>query len=370
MRLKYGAEMQRMQNVLGAPSSDQFTIQPVKESLRVLDAEAQAGHGVPLTDFMNAQYFCDITLGTPPQKFKVILDTGSANLWVPSRECNSIACFLHSTYDHDASISYVKNGSHFQVGYVSGALEGYVSQDVLGIGDLVVEQQDFAEATREPGLAFAFGKFDGILGLGYDTISFNGIVPPMYQMINQGLLDEPVFSFYLGSSETDGGEAVFGGVDPTHLRGDIVYVPVRRRGYWEVPLDTVAFGKEILELDDTGAAIDTGTSLIGLPSDIAEILNKEIGAHKSWNGQYTIDCAKTASLPNLTFEFGGSKFALPPEDYILDVQGTCISSFTPVDIPEPLGPIWIIGDAFLRRYVTVYDLGRDAVGFAPSKLSK
>jgi saccharopepsin len=37
-------------------------------------------------------------------------------------------------------------------------MEGFVSNDVLSIGDLTIKNQDFAEATREPGLAFAFGK--------------------------------------------------------------------------------------------------------------------------------------------------------------------------------------------------------------------
>lgn len=38
-------------------------------------------------------------------------------------------------------------------------MEGFVSNDHLTIGDLTLENQDFAEATKEPGLAFAFGKY-------------------------------------------------------------------------------------------------------------------------------------------------------------------------------------------------------------------
>ena len=37
-------------------------------------------------------------------------------------------------------------------------MEGFVSNDLLSIGDLTIKEQDFAEATKEPGLAFAFGK--------------------------------------------------------------------------------------------------------------------------------------------------------------------------------------------------------------------
>lgn len=194
-------------------------------------------------------------------------------------------------------------------------------------------------------MAFVFGKFDGILGLGYNTISVNQIPPPFYNMIDQNLLDEKVFSFRLGSSEDDGGECIFGGYDKSWSDEKVTYVPVRRKGYWEVELEGIKFGDEELPLENTGAAIDTGTSLIALPTDIAEILNKEIGAEKSWNGQYTVDCSKVPSLPDLTFNFGGKKFPIKGEDYVLNAGGTCISAFMGMDIPPPMGPIWIIGDA-------------------------
>lgn len=101
-------------------------------------------------------------------------------------------------------------------------------------------------------------RFDGILGLAYDTISVNHITPPFYSMINHGLVNSPVFSFRLGSSEEDGGEAIFGGIDESAYTGKISYAPVRRKAYWEVELEKVKFGDDELELENTGAAIDTG----------------------------------------------------------------------------------------------------------------
>lgn len=245
-----------------------------------------------------------------------------------------------------------------------------MSQDTLRIGSLTIPKQDFAEVTSEPGLAFMLAKFDGIFGLAYDSISVNHIVPPVYNAIEKGLLDEPVFAFHLGDTSKDGdngGTATFGGVDKELYEGRITYLPVRRKAYWEVDLNSIALGDESAELDNTGAAIDTGTSLIILPSGLAEMINSMIGAKKSWNGQYTIECDTRDSLPDLTLDLAGYNFTISPYDYTLDAGGSCISAFTPMDLPAPIGPMAILGDAFLRRYYSVYDLGRDAVGLAKSK---
>ncbi|KAJ7073634.1 aspartic peptidase A1 [Mycena amicta] len=325
--------------------------------------DADGGHPVSLTNFLNVQYFAEITLGTPPQSFKVILDTASANLWVPSKKCFSPSCLGHSRYDSSKSATYKANGSEFSI---AGSVEGFVSQDKLRLGDLEVPDQDFAEVTKEPGILL--GKFDGVLGLAYDTISVNHITPPFHKMLEAGLLEQPVFSFRIGSSESDGGEATFGGIDHDAYVGELTYLPVRRKAFWEVELEKIVFGGEEARLERTGAIIDTGTSLIVLPSTIADILNEQIGATKSWNGQYVVECSVVPNLPELTFYLGGKPFPLKGSDYILEIQGSCISSLTGMDLVKPGGEaIWILGDVFLRRYFTVYDFGRDAVGFAVAK---
>ncbi|KAL8376766.1 hypothetical protein RB595_007743 [Gaeumannomyces hyphopodioides] len=327
---------------------------------------AQGNHPVPVTNFMNAQYYSEITVGTPPQSFKVVLDTGSSNLWVPSQSCGSIACYLHSKYDSSASSTYKKNGTDFEITYGSGSLSGFVSNDVMQIGDIKIKNQDFAEATKEPGLAFAFGRFDGILGLGFDRLSVNKMVPPFYQMIDQKLIDEPVFAFYLADQD-DESEAVFGGINKDHIDGKIIEIPLRRKAYWEVDFDAIALGDEVGELENTGVILDTGTSLNVLPTQLAEMLNAQIGAKKGYNGQYTIDCDKRKSLPDVTFTLTGHNFSITAYDYILEASGTCISTFMGMDIEPPAGPLAILGDAFLRRYYSIYDLGKGTVGLAKSK---
>ncbi|KAF9174245.1 Vacuolar protease A [Mortierella sp. AD011] len=332
-----------------------------------LDAEGKPSYGVPLSNYMNAQYYGDISIGSPPQTFSVVFDTGSSNLWVPSTHCSSIACFLHRRFDSSKSSTFKANGTEFGIQYGSGSLEGIISNDNVEVGGIVIKRQDFGESVKEPGLAFAFGKFDGIFGLGYDTISVLSVVPPFYSIVNQKLVDEPVFGFYLGQSESSiGGQMTIGGVDSNHFEGDLEWHNVRRKGYWEIDLHKIRLGKETVELD-AGAVIDTGSSLIVLQTALAEMINKQIGATRNYAGQYTIDCSLVPSLPEFSFYFGNKEYILNGSDYILNAGGSCVSGFMGMDFPEQLGDLWIVGDVFLRKYYSVYDLGKDRVGFAPSK---
>ncbi|KAK6134713.1 hypothetical protein DH2020_031539 [Rehmannia glutinosa] len=252
---------------------------------------------IALKNFLDAQYFGEIGIGTPPQKFTVIFDTGSSNLWVPSAKCYfSVACFFHAKYKSSHSSTYKKNGKSAAIHYGTGSISGFFSQDHIQLGSLVVKDQDFIEATKEPGITFLAAKFDGILGLGFQEISVGNAVPVWYNMVNQGLVKDPVFSFWLNrkGNEEDGGELVFGGVDPNHFKGEHTYVPVTQKGYWQFDMGEVLIGGETTGFCSGGcsAIADSGTSLLAGPTTIITLINHAIGA----SGVVSQECKSVVSL--------------------------------------------------------------------------
>ena len=254
------------------------------------DADSPDSSGaasVPITNFMDAQYFGAIELGTPPQSFQVVFDTGSSNLWVPSAKCafTQIPCDLHAKYESGDSATAETNGASFAIQYGSGSLSGFLSADALRWGGLEIKHQTFAEATKEPGLAFMFAKFDGILGMGWAQIAVNRVSPPFYNAFEQGLVKENVFSFWLNrdadSEHGPGGELVLGGVDPKHHVGEHTWLNVTREGYWQVAMDDVLVGGRSAGRCGAGgcaAIVDTGTSLLAGPTEVIEAINAKIGA--------------------------------------------------------------------------------------------
>jgi len=337
-----------------------------------------------LTDYMNAQYYGMIAIGTPEQTFKVIFDTGSSNLWVPCKGCpiTDVACLLHSKFDCSASSTCQETNRSFSIQYGSGSMKGHVDYDKVCFGGGSNEQccpkQGFACATSEPGLAFVAAKFDGLLGMGYDTISVDQL-PTVFSCImgDKTNCAQGLFAFYLNrdpnSGAGKGGEMTLCGTDSSHYTGSITYVPIPQslQGYWEFMADGMTIAGTAIETGQFKAIADTGTSLIGGPTNLVKQVQQLIGATPLAQGEYMVDCSTIPNLPNMTITIGGRPFVLTPQAYILQIsqlgQTVCLSGFMGLDVPAPYGPLWILGDVFISQFYTVFDRQNNQIGFATAK---
>jgi cathepsin D len=316
-----------------------------------------------LSDFEESQFYGPITIGTPPQNFKVVFDTGSSNLWVPSQTCpwSDVACDLHNRYDSTKSSTYVKNGTAFAIQYGSGQCAGFLSVDTVSVGGVEVQHQKFGEATAEPGLSFVVAQFDGLLGLAFESISVDHVTPFWYNVISQGVLAQNIFSFYLTNQANSNSASVLtlGGVDKAKMSGPTTWVNLTSTTYWEFQVDGISAAGKSYATSGTPAICDSGTSLIAGPMLTVTNLNTALGAVPTGSGPAIFpSCNVTSSLPNVVVSIGGQPFTLTPNDYVIQEtilgQTACLSGFMGIDLPAKLGPLWILGDVFIRKYYSSF----------------
>uniref|UniRef100_A0A8C3QPK7 Peptidase A1 domain-containing protein n=1 Tax=Cyanoderma ruficeps TaxID=181631 RepID=A0A8C3QPK7_9PASS len=320
-----------------------------------------------LYDYMNAQYYGVVSVGTPPQRFTVVFDTGSSNFWVPSAYCISEACRVHQKFKSFKSNSYQHGGEAFSLQYGSGQLLGIAGKDTLQISNISIKGQDFGESVFEPGATFVLAHFDGVLGLGYPSLAVGNALPVFDSIMNQNLVEEPVFSFYLkrGDNTENGGELILGGIDHSLYKGSIHWVPVTEKSYWQIHINKYVCMyvcvyvciKNLVEF----------TSL-GKPPEQYLRKNKVIPSQSEHCVQFLVDCRRLSSLPHISFTIGHREYKLTAEQYIvkesIDDQTFCMSGFQSLDIPTRIGSLWILGDVFMSAFYCIFDRGNDRVGFA------
>ncbi|KAL6106887.1 uncharacterized protein ACO6RY_10644 [Pungitius sinensis] len=324
-----------------------------------------------INNYADTTYYGAISIGTPPQSFQVLFDTGSANLWVDSVYCNTQACNAHTKFNPQQSSTYSGKGQSFYLPYGAGSLYGVFGYDTVNVGGIVINNQEIGLSTNEPGQNFVVAKFDGILGLSYPSIAAGGETPVVDNMMSQNLLNADMFAFYLSRGGQQGSMLAFGGVDNSMYQGQIYWTPVTSQTYWQIGVEGFQINGQETSWCSQGcqSIVDTGTSTLTAPSQFLGSIMQAIGAQQNQYGQYTVDCSQINNLPTLSFIISGVSFPLPPSAYISQNYQNgyqfCSVGIAPTYLPSQDGlPLWIMGDVFLREYYSVYDRSNNRLGFA------
>jgi len=221
----------------------------------------------------------------------------------------------------------------------------------------------------------------GLLGLGFKSIASSRATPFWQTLVENGAWDQPLMSFYLSrfinSSHAKpmepGGRFTMGFADQALYSGDIEYVdiPSGDEGYWILPLTNISINGQsvVLPSSEQISAIDTGTTLIGGPSDIIQGIFADIPGSKpgtgDYEGYYTYPCDQNI---NLSFTFGsGSAWTIDPQDFLLTqlTPKQCVGALFSIDSDgSSSGPSWIMGDTFLKNVYSVFRYNPPSVGFA------
>mmetsp|Transcript_4818 Transcript_4818/g.10770 ORF Transcript_4818/g.10770 Transcript_4818/m.10770 type:complete len:419 (-) Transcript_4818:44-1300(-) len=325
-----------------------------------------------------SEYYGKISIGSPPQEFEVVFDTGSGNLLLPSKQCSDEACTSHRRFDASRSTSAVdvafadtpdkavaKGGDRdvVTITFGTGEISGVFVKDDICIGSICTHG-NFVAATQESDEPFSLVPFDGIFGLSLPQMSEGPHFNILDCMIRDRVLRANVFSVFFGASDSDESEITFGEYKPSRMAGELFWVPVSNPGYWQVEMGDIMIGSAHQDLchGNCQVAVDTGTSLMAGPTDIVNALTEKL--------KVASDCSNFKSLPDLGFVVGENTLTLKPEDYVDKSEDGCSVALMTLDIPPPKGPLFIFGDPFLRKYYTVYDRGELRVGFALAAHSK
>lgn len=338
-----------------------------------------------------ALYFANVTVGTPAQSLRFHIDTGSSDLWANSATstfCEQSAqtleqegyepCTVSGTYAANKSSTYKYVNSKFFIQYAdtTGASGDYVA-DTVRFGTTDLTSQQF-------GVGYASNSSEGVMGIGYPNLevavqydrgSSYANIPQ--NMANQGLINTPAYSLWLDDLQSSTGNILFGGVDTSKFTGELTTVPIvaEQNEYLEmiVALSGISIdnnGKSTTLLSTaTPVLLDSGSTLMYLPSSVAQSIYSAVGAtYSSRQGVATIPCSSASSTTmTLGFTFSGKTIQIAMSQLVLNEGSskTCLFGI----VPQSSSGTYTLGDTFLRSAYVVYDLDANTISLAQTNFN-
>ncbi|TPX19084.1 uncharacterized protein E0L32_011245 [Thyridium curvatum] len=352
-------------------------------------------------------YFATVKVGTPSQELTLQLDTGSSDVWVPSKSANVCAkrtsptssnsdgCNFGTFNAANSSTFAVVGQDAFSIAYVDGSRSS---------GDYFTDVFEIAGAKLN-NLTMGLGrKTDipyGLIGVGYalneaivaGTRSASSAYPNLpVEMVNEGLIKTNAYSLWLNDLDSSSGNVLFGGIDTAKYKGNLtrinIYKDPQTNAFtsFQVALTSVTAestsGNDVLSSQQfpMPVVLDSGTTLSYLPIDLARQIWREAGAVYSPDiGMAVLPCRMANSKGHFTFQFagpGGPKISVGMDELVLSINGGPAPSFSSgpyrgedacsFGIQNFSSDPFLLGDTFLRSAYVVYDLVNNEIGIAPT----
>ncbi|EPQ57127.1 acid protease [Gloeophyllum trabeum ATCC 11539] len=335
-------------------------------------------------------YLGSISIGTPAQQFNVILDTGSADLWVASTSCQTCSSdtpeFSTSrSSSFKASTNSAGQAQSLTIKYGSGEVAGTLGTDTVSMAGFQISNQGFV-VVDQTSQSLLSGTNAGIMGLGFTPIASSGATPFWEALVNANQLTQPVMSFWLRrllddsqatqTSELYGGEFTLGGTNTSLYTGEVQFIDFPSNvepSFWLLSVAGVTVQGKSVSIPSGNsalAAIDTGTTLIGGPSDAVDSIWNAVPGSQALSGDYSGFYAFPCSTNvQISMSFGGNSWPISPADMNLGAisNNMCLGGIFDLTQGANVGsgnPSWVVGDTFLKNVYSVFRANPPSIGFA------
>ncbi|KAF7327446.1 Aspartic peptidase A1 [Mycena kentingensis (nom. inval.)] len=321
-------------------------------------------------------YLVEIPIGSEGKVFRLLVDSGSSDMWVGGEGCKSDAggdCGDHQFLGRSCSSSFRQTQTPWSIRYGTGSVSGILARDdVVFPGNVRLRNHTFGVAQIE---STEFTKnnipLDGILGCGQQSLSVQQTPTFLNALYNAGLISRRIISYHI-SRIADGnndGEITLGGMDPAKYDAKtLARLPnANNGGFWEATLDRIHVNGKDLGLRGRSCILDTGTvgcvasltdmeadhpkTLFVAPeSDVAAIHAMIPGAVLSNSSHWNIPCNTKAVV---SLEFGQRMFPIQARDLVFgptEDGSMCTSTIVKGGVARPSGTTrWLIGDVWLKN---------------------
>ncbi|RCK56525.1 Candidapepsin-8 [Candida viswanathii] len=307
-------------------------------------------------DNQQIYYTADIYVGSNRQRQTVLVDTGSSDLWVvdaASCDSSSAECQEYGTYNAQTSHSSVNLTTAFSIEYFDGTTAaGNWFLDKVSIAGATLKKQQFADVHSNT-------AGNGVLGLGFKG---NEVAEQQYDNVpitlkKQGFIKKSAYSLYLNSVSADKGSILFGGIDHAKYTGELIAQQIYVANYLALLVGSVKVNDVLYDAQQP-ALLDSGTSWTYLPQEYADAIAEKFNA--TWlddEEYYSVGCD---SVPgNVTYTFAaGATITVPFDDLLFhDTETECYLGIG-------RAAYFILGDTFLRRAYTVFNLDDETISLA------